>query len=609
MLYAYNQSVSDENAQPPVVPFLWDGTNYLTKMKSDMNFLAEHSLAKYFNFSDKADPFLVIPSCAHTGVGLKGLKKVRKKQAKKKLIKDDNKYEVPLDNSLMQRIKASEIIIERETKGGYNDDHSSPGTNKTIDSPNKSDIKMSNAENQDPNGDADMASNKRESLFDIRKRKGQSTDNLHSTDQESETPKQSNDKVMHPETNKPEPIKEVVEPVEEDMDEDFEYSLYPISLQESELVSFITKYNLKIDENLAKSYCQPNEILSKFQAGNNAQIYGIRNKGSTKEIDGLFIYSLDSHFDRLNIFHLSTVSKKGLDAAIVLSLAHIWSKENAHEIRMGLYHYDEEKDGKVSKVVYTDLKDSLKKNKLKWKNILNEGHDRLLVMGAIRSDGREAKNELDEVLNIRSGLLLSTSEEHPGIGNFGDAKNLHFVPGLYLNSLISEKVIENEEHDEEHHKLFQEIISTVQNSKTDALPLTVSKKDSDAKVAIEDLKAEGIEIDSSKINSGAKSYHSNGVSIDTKLLAIDNCIHKVQGQNYNYLRIKCKELVMVGAPNVSTEIYFMPVGTRQSFGLLLFKKPSDQRFNSNIDLFNFCKNVISEMQEVDAVETSGLYLP
>ena len=45
---------------------------------------------------------------------------------------------------------------------------------------------------------------------------------------------------------------------------------------------------------------------------------------------------------------------------------------------------------------------------------------------------------------------------------------------------------------------------------------------------------------------------------------------------------------MVEAPDVATDIYFMPIGTtKQSFGLLLLQKPSDCRFDSSIDLFNF----------------------
>lgn len=66
---------------------------------------------------------------------------------------------------------------------------------------------------------------------------------------------------------------------------------------------------------------------------------------------------------------------------------------------------------------------------------------------------------------------------------------------------------------------------------------------------------------------------------------------------------------MVEAPNVKSDIYFMPLGAKQAFGLLLFKKPSDQRFNSKLDLFDYCKQVTAGMQDKGSVQTSGVYLP
>lgn len=514
MLYAYKQSATDPKAKEPVITFMWEGTNYLVKMRSDVNYLAQHSLAKYFNFSDKSDPFLVIPSCAHTGVGLKGLKKTRKKQAKKRIVKDGNKYEVPLDNSLMQRIRASEITIENESKGFTNDDQSSPQTNKTVDSPSKSESKMSNLNNENANpnkslnGDVEMASNKRESLFDLRKKKGQSsTDNLNEN-KPNVSSKQSSDQIMQPEPSNPEPIKEVVEPNEE-IEEDFEYSLYPLNISESDLQTYISKYTVKLDDNLGKSFVKSDEILAKMHNGNNAQAYGLRNKGSTRDIDGLFVYSLDSHFDRLNIYHLSTINKKGLEHAIAVAIKHIWDNEDTKEIRMGLYHFDGEKDGKTIKVVDTELKDALKKNKLRWKNILNEGNERILVMGGIRNDGREAKNQLDQVLMVKSGLVLSTTETNPGHSEqTNDTSDLNLLPGLYFNSLLSEKLPENGEDDPEQYKKIHEIVTDVQTSKLDAFPLTVTKKESDASTAAEDVANEGIQLDASKLpTSGAKSYH------------------------------------------------------------------------------------------------------
>ena len=41
------------------IPFIWEGENYLLKMKSDTSFLFHSEFSKFFNFSAKSDPFLV----------------------------------------------------------------------------------------------------------------------------------------------------------------------------------------------------------------------------------------------------------------------------------------------------------------------------------------------------------------------------------------------------------------------------------------------------------------------------------------------------------------------------------------------------------------------
>jgi hypothetical protein len=62
------------------IPFIWEGENYLLKMKGDSQFLNFSSFSHHFNFTTKSDPFIVFPSSKHNAVGggalgLKNLKK------------------------------------------------------------------------------------------------------------------------------------------------------------------------------------------------------------------------------------------------------------------------------------------------------------------------------------------------------------------------------------------------------------------------------------------------------------------------------------------------------------------------------------------------------
>lgn len=66
---------TDECKMSPVesIPAMHNGTNYLVKMKTDTMFLAHSELNKWFNFSNKADPFFVTPASSY--VTLKGASK------------------------------------------------------------------------------------------------------------------------------------------------------------------------------------------------------------------------------------------------------------------------------------------------------------------------------------------------------------------------------------------------------------------------------------------------------------------------------------------------------------------------------------------------------
>ena len=68
-----------------MVPFVWEGENYLIKMKNDTHFLRFSNYARVFNFSIKSDPFLVFPASKHNNNnavvgGAQGLKNLKKEK-------------------------------------------------------------------------------------------------------------------------------------------------------------------------------------------------------------------------------------------------------------------------------------------------------------------------------------------------------------------------------------------------------------------------------------------------------------------------------------------------------------------------------------------------
>ncbi|CAI2383051.1 unnamed protein product [Moneuplotes crassus] len=615
MLFAYNQcNPINKNNPSPGIAFLWDDLNYLVKMKSDTDFLNEHILSRYFNFSEKNDPFLVIPSCAHTGVGLKGLKRGRGKKKLKNKLKSD-KFEVPLDNSLMQRIKASEVILDIETKDTPSEAASPIGSKKRI-SPTK-DIEMESddGENANPNSNSEEQKidhvPKRQNLFEIRKQKKESSKDIknispNQTMKTEESPSKSPQKQEITKTTSPQ--KAEPEPEEEDDEEMFDYELLPLELHANEAIDFLKNYSNKIDSKFNVTYNTPEYIFEECFKGNNAQCYKINNKTSSNEIDGILIYSGDSHFDRINLHHISTINKKGFESAIQVVIQHIWTHETVKEIRIGLHHYDEQKNGKTVKTVDPEMKVAMK-NKLKWKNILNVKNDRILVMGAVRDKSDITRNELDDMLSIKSALCYSVSQETIRPQSATNNSSLFFIPSLCLSNLIQSNINTDDENLPAHHKSLTGILNKIKENKIGSFPSTACNKDPDLMKAIEPASANDIQIDQRMIKTSQKEYHCNVTKVDGKLLSIDYCTHSIKSTDYAYLRIKTKDMVCVKTPTIDTEIFFMPVGNKSEYGLLVFKKPTGVHFSTSIELYEYCKDITSTMSETETSYSHGLYLP
>ena len=93
------------------IPFIWEGTNYLVKIKTDTQFLLQSPFGRFFNFSAKSDPFLVFPSMKQTS-SLPGGGQAR--TIKKLLDRSSQKTVIPLPNSLMKLIRQSEVYLMEE---------------------------------------------------------------------------------------------------------------------------------------------------------------------------------------------------------------------------------------------------------------------------------------------------------------------------------------------------------------------------------------------------------------------------------------------------------------------------------------------------------------
>lgn len=181
----------------------------------------------------------------------------------------------------MQRIKASEVILDRENKDTPSE-AASPISSKKHISPSK-DVEMDsdNGENANPNSKPEEQKfenvPKRQNLFEIRKQKKESSNEIKNVsdnqtmkteDSPSKTPQKAEPlKMESPQKVEPEPKEEE----EEDDEEMFDFELIPLELQANEAVQFLKDYSTKIDGKFNVTYNTPEYIFEECFKGNNAQ--------------------------------------------------------------------------------------------------------------------------------------------------------------------------------------------------------------------------------------------------------------------------------------------------------------------------------------------------
>ena len=79
-------------------------------MKGDTSFLISSPFGKYFNFSQKSDPFLVFPSTKQSSMlPVGGIKPPRRL-----LERNQQKLIIPLANTHMKLIRQSEVYLMEE---------------------------------------------------------------------------------------------------------------------------------------------------------------------------------------------------------------------------------------------------------------------------------------------------------------------------------------------------------------------------------------------------------------------------------------------------------------------------------------------------------------
>lgn len=97
----YLYSLNSTNHRILKLPYIWEGGNYVLKLRHDLDFLHDSSLNRLFEFSKRSDPFLLYPNYSYKQH--KGLTK---------------KLDLPISLGLHDDIKACEAVLLEEILNG-----------------------------------------------------------------------------------------------------------------------------------------------------------------------------------------------------------------------------------------------------------------------------------------------------------------------------------------------------------------------------------------------------------------------------------------------------------------------------------------------------------
>lgn len=571
VLFPWRQVEHDPREHEPEIPFMYQGNNYLLKMRDDNAFLGmrNNPFSEYFNFATRGDPFLIVPS-----VDLVDIKKKRKKKVKSN--KKKEKITVPIEPSILKKIKRCEEILEKEAK--MNPDHQS----------SKSNLEPTITNDNEPASALQASPTK---SFKSKKSILASPDKSVIAEIAAGPQEES---VFVPKKNPECYPTQVVANVDSDA-----YRVEPLELKEKRALEFLDFYNQKCDKNMRRTFGVTTEVLKAAKMGLRPTWIQLR-KGSKDA--GLLIFNKDANVqnkNRYNILQMSVTHRSGLEEAIRLCLNYIWKNTDAEELRIGLHHFEVEEEGKIKSKVDEEYKSCLKRFNFRWKQMISEvGGKRILAMGLDRPKEYPLEQNVVTPFSIKLGVMLAAgdkSDTSTNPGKIDPTKSFFMTPNVYIQPLIykgkenaDEALFCNEAHTSKPlqliHNWVQQVVDQIE---FDAFPITKGLTSTDLTEAKTLIESYDLNIPDVQKEDGF-TYASGAFKLETRPTAFDHC--SLRGGT-EFLRIKDKDLAMASHPKIPDGIVYMPL-VDPNIGCFIFQKPNHIDI-SDVKSFNdFARDLI-----------------
>ena len=549
-----------------------NGANYITKLKGDLRFLSVSALANVFEFSEKNDPFLLVPS------------RPRRK----------NREEVPLPVTLMDRIKAAERVLLDELAVNADYERISqfhpqskpvpeisprqevPST-FPIETPASGQISSfkpisgsKNSEKRSISPTSEPKENKEFSGFPSEEKAEGTWGAQSEAAQREEGPLQGSNGLLQPATSETHSPKSIapIQPFNEAKSDTIMPDAKPkmpisdltiadfgltASQLRTELDTFLTYVPLHIRETFWDSSSFDTIQQQSYPAW-------IQVLSSQKRI-GIMAFSIDTlntSIKRTCIQHISATSIEDLAATLDRGVRYIWETIGCSEVRIALNY--REIEGKME--ADSEIKSLVSERKFRWKNLTNSADGRRTIIMAVPRPVEIPADSLpshffQESLLIRYAAGVQTAPVDPSISSGSDHEVLSLV-GLAacLKTFTDLSPAAN--------AIQSQLLSLRERLPEDfAYPACRLSASENLATALENVNSQNLSLPD--LVESTMTYTSC-MSVGLRWASFDTALLDIAGDRYHYLRISPLEVNV--SKSAEDEVYLVPTDDSQ-FNLLI----------------------------------------
>lgn len=414
----------------------YKGKNYIFKLKNDLNFLINSTLATAFDFSEKSDPFLVYPSLLRTSEHetipippsllprIKACEKVILDEVlSSRHISREKREDFTLRATMTQSTRRSRGPSKGESRSGVQtrDTSLTAVRNLTPSRGGRSEVRPESPRQPGPSirGKEEVRSAEAPStpvklaVEDTLKpseihRVPSHRKNRSSASTRANVPLKPSQLDFGP--VKPQPPAPL--PKSKDEKPAIPYTeqleLRGFDLEEEALGTEIEAFMTTVPEAVRETFWSETSFKEILKSSYSAFLQAIQG-GKRLGIMAFSIDTMNTASKRIHLHFISALNMSDLARVFDLSLSHLWSSFGCDDIRIALNYRDI--DGKLA--ADSDIKSLVTERKFKWKNLTNTAEGkRVILMGVNRPEEYAAKDcdFFKETLTISYAAALQIGE-------------------------------------------------------------------------------------------------------------------------------------------------------------------------------------------------------